>query len=548
MRSLLLALVATVLMAAPAQGDVTASDITSPADATYSEDDESGGHITVSGTATADDPGSDEIDIHCYFSHDGQADFLGLATATVQNDGSFSADIPLNQLGQQPCRLRAVPSGTLPPDLTAFTGPRIGVLHRHVTTVSGHWTEFTLGLNSLSGFATFQDVAGCGVYNLGALDPATLDSSLVWFCGDALQDREDTATPATRSEVQVDGKNAYFARSSFASSSPADPLPTLTTDTSTGLGSVSSRQTIAFCTPGNGFPADASNCTGFAASGVRLDHSASPLGSGHLVLTSDTFVSVDGQAHDLDLLFDTGANSGSSTWRFPGESAFAPHGTDVVGGFPPGAAVTLVDQSGSSFGLLAWSGPPLGARFNEPGGFEAHYLLHVSPGCSPTLKFAFGAAFTLGEVNAMTPDALDAVAVEPLSPQCTSSPPGPGPPQPTPPAPTPPHVTSAKLGRVKLGHHGSVTVLVKVSDPGTVSAKETALLPRTARKKTKRTTIAKARKSASKAGQVKLVLKPNAKARKLLRARHRLRTRLTVTYRPTSGATTKLARSLKLHR
>jgi hypothetical protein len=502
-------------------------------------DDGTGGHITVSGTATADNPGTDQVDVYCYFSHDGQVDFQGGVTATVQNDGSFSANVPLNQLDGETCRLRAVPSGTFPSNLTPFTGPRIGVLQRFVNTITGGWQTYSLGLNSLSGIAVLDDPSFCAVEDMKALDPSTLNHSLVFACGDSLHDR-DLSSPSTRSEIQVDGKDAYFAVTLFDANGtryPLDPLPALSPDTSTGLGSVSSQEALSFCAPGGGFPTSASNCSDFAATGVRLDHTGAPLGSGHLLLTSDTFVSVDGNAHDLDLLYETGANQNTSTWRFPGQSSFAGHTTDVVSGFSAGAGATLLDQSGASFGVFAWSAPPESVRFNEPADFEAHYVLHIAPGCPATIKFAFGYAFTSGEVNALTPPALDAVNVE--SSSCPSS-------GPIPPVPPPPHVTSAKLHRVKIGGDGTVTVLVDVTDPGSVSAVETALVPRSARKKTKRLVVSKARKTAAVAGQVKLVLKLNRKGKKLLRTKHRLPTTLAVTYKPTSGAGSKLTRHLKL--
>src|SRR5690242_12957108 len=103
MRALLLALAATLVLAVPAQADVTASDIASPADATFPEDDESGGQLTVSGAATTTDIG-EQVDIICTYAQDGTPDYRPLASAVdvSDSDGSFSTQVPLNQMDQFP--------------------------------------------------------------------------------------------------------------------------------------------------------------------------------------------------------------------------------------------------------------------------------------------------------------------------------------------------------------------------------------------------------------------------------------------------------------
>jgi hypothetical protein len=549
MRALLLALAATLLMAAPSQADVTASDIDDPADDTFVLDDESGGNVSVSGMATASNPGTDQVDIICTYLRDGTPDGAdATATVTVQNNGTFSADVPLSVLNQQPCRLRAVPAGMTPANFTAFTGPRIGVGERHLHTVPGGWGNYSLTMNSLSGLATLEDPSFCGVEGLGALDPTTLNHVFVFGCGDQLNERDAAASP-TRSEVRVDGKDAYFTSplsNLGATGFPTDPFPALSYDTATGLGSVSSQQTLASCTPGSGFPPSSGNCSGAAPAGVRVDHTGSPLGNGHLITTSDTFVSVDSRSHDLDLLFENESQAGVVTWRFPGQSSFAAHATgDVVSSFPGGPGATLLDQGGQSFGVFTWGAPPSDARFSNAGSFETHYLLHIAPDCPATIRFGWGYAFTQGEVDALTPDALSAVTTAPAS--CPSSGPSGAAP-----VPISQHVTSARLGRVKVGGDGTVTVLVNVTDPGSASGTETAVVPRGAKKKrTKKLVVSRARKVASKAGQVKLVLRLNRKGKSILRAKHKLPVTLALTFKPSVGAATKLAPkhlTLKLRR
>jgi hypothetical protein len=546
MRAPLLALMATLLLAVPAHADVTASTITTPADPTFPLDDETSGHVTVSGTATHNDMG-DQVDIVCtYVRDDGNPDYSQPATgvAVDDTDGSFSASVPLQPLTQYACRLRAIPSGSIPSDLTPFNGPRIGVGERHLNAITGGWSNYSLGINSMSGMAVLEDPSDCGVEALSALDPVTLRHAQVFSCGDALE-ALNLGPPYTRSEVRVDGKDAFFTHE-FNDlgdmSYPLDPLPTINYDTSNGLGSVSSQQTLAFCTPG-GFPPSAGNCSGFAPSGVRVDHAGAPLGSGHLITTSETFVSTDGQAHDLDLLYENSSGQTVVTWRFPGESAYADHvAGDVLSAFPPGVGATLLNQlGGQSVGVFTWSGPPADVRFAESGDFETHYVLHVTPDCPGTIKFAWGYAFTQNEVDALTPGALSAVTLPAAS--CPTSP-GQGNP---PPAGGGGTKLRAKFGRVKIGGDGTVTVLVNVPDAGSVSGLETAVVPRSAKKKrTKKLVVSRARKSASVAGQVKLVLKLNKKGKRIFRLKHKLPVTLAVTYKPSAGSGNKLSKHLTL--
>jgi hypothetical protein len=551
MRALLLAVGAALFMAAPAQAEVTSSDITTPADATFPLDDETGGHVTVSGTATITST-DEQVDITCTYAHEGSPDNIGgVSSVPVSDvDGSFSANVPLQSINQFPCRLRAVPAGTIPGDLTPFTGPRVGVGERHLHTVTGGWGNYSLAMTPLSGATVLEDPSFCGSEGIYAMDPATLDHTLVWGCGDSLE-KQDYAAPPTRSHVQVDGKNAYFTNT-FADlgdlSYPTDPLPTITYDSSTGLGSVSSRQTLAFCTPGGGFPTNSTNCSGFAPAGVRVDHTGGTLEDGKLTTTSDKFVSVDGHAHDLDLLVGNGSGWADSSFKFPGQSSFAAHTTgDVLSGFPAGPGATLLDQNGhTSFGVLAWSGPANDVRFADADNFETRYLVHV-PACGVAeIRFAWGAGFTMGDVNALTPAALAAVnAPPPTAPPCGGGASG-G--QPSSPPPAGPTKLLAKLGKVTAGKNGTVTVAVNAPAAGGLSAVETTTVPRAAKKRTKKLTVSRARKSITKAGKVKLVLKLNKKGRKLFRAKHRLRVTVAVSYKPTAAIGNKLTKRLTLKR
>lgn len=528
MRTFLLALAASLLVAAPAYAG--SSNITTPGDGTFPVLDNNAGNLTVAGTAS----GFTSADIICT---DGNNDNLGaLATnVPVSGDGSFSTTVELNNANDYACVLRAVPAGTFPADTEPYAGPRIGVGNQSVTTVPSGWTDFDLDLAPFGGYASFDSLGEQGVSATYAEDPDTLAySDEVFTFGDSLYWDDFSAT---RSEVQVDGANAYFADGLYSNNAPhypSDPLPTLSVDPTTGLGSASSQQTLAKCSPGGAFPPNATNCANDVPVGVRVDHTATALDDGDLVSTADTFVSVDGQAHDIDLLYATSATSGTSTWRFPDETEFTSHAAGkTLTTFPTGPAAATLDQDGSDYGVFAWGTPPDKVTFGAPNYFEAHYLVHIPAGGSSTIGFAYGTTFTLDQAQALTPAAIAAV----------TPPPPPAPPAAPPPTPvTPPAVPARPRLKfhVKSNGTGTVTVIFRAPAAGTLSGLETAVAPRSAKKKTKKLIVSKAHKRVTKAGTVKLVLKLNKKGMKIFRAGRKLRTTLALTFKPNVGTATKL--------
>jgi hypothetical protein len=155
---------ATVLAAlvfVPAAGAaVTASNVTSPADgAVFDVDIDNPGVITVTGTATADDPAIDRVRIVCTYTENpnGSASALapvaavGTLTPTGANTGTFSVQVPADEFDYFTCRLRAVPDvDPLPSDYGPFSGP--------VTRFSGRYTDPPNQPAELHDF--YQDISG----------------------------------------------------------------------------------------------------------------------------------------------------------------------------------------------------------------------------------------------------------------------------------------------------------------------------------------------------------------------------------------------------
>jgi hypothetical protein len=526
MRFFFLTLATALLFAVPAQATLTRSNITSPTDPSFLVDNGTGATVTISGTS--DGAATDKVDIICTYGADIAA---GLAPAgnfhnvAVQPGGSFSTTVPMaNGFADFACRLHAIPAGPAPANLAPFTGPRVGWGSKTVAQIPGSSLSYDLEATPFGGFYSLEDLRDCSLVDAYAEDPATNDFQIILDCGNGLSEEADTFD---RSQILVDGANAYDAGelSMVGESYPGDPLPTLSVNPANGQGSVSAQRTLAKCSP-VGYPLTAPNCTSDVPVGVRVDHTAQGLGGGELVVSNDTFVSIDGQAHDVDLLYEEKPDSLTPTYRLPGETTFSAHNSpDQISALGSGPAAITFGDPGKNYGVIAWATTPQGLTFFDPNIFEIHHLIHVPAGGSTTLSYAFGVAFTLDQANAVETEAINAV-----------SPPAP-PPPPLPPAPA---KTRLKFSTKSSGN-GTVTVTFNAPAAGSLSGLETAVVPRSAKKRTKKLTVSRARKKASKAGKIKLDLKLNKKGRKLFRAKHKLPVTLTLSFKPKVGSATKLA-------
>ena len=551
MRSFLLALAMLLLMAAPAYAGSADSNITTPTDPSFPVDD-GGSNLVVAGHT---DFGAADI-ICTYGPNDARVfvspnDYPQYYNVPQGSGGDFAVQLPLKPLRYYACRLHAIPAGESDPDLSTLTGPRIGVGYR--TSDSGAGT-YGLELSPFGGFNEFRNSSECGLATSYAEDPSSLGYQSVFGCSDAL-----TSPPAnglSRAAVQVDGHNAYFKSDLVgfgATTSPPNPAPTLSVDPATGLGGVQSHEKLATCSPGGGpFPPDSTTCHDGVADGVQLNHTASESAGGALALMKDEFASSDGSQHTVDLwvqqstdappLLASAERGGNKlildpSWSFPGDPDFAVHftGDNVTGPALGGPGTALVRAAGGgAFGSLSWATPPDTITFGNGRTFVMHYSFTVPAGGSHTLEFGYGSAFTEAGAQSLGDQALASFP----QPPAAGPPPTPGQPLPSPPASNPPKTRLSF--KTKQGANGTVTVTFNAPGPGSLSGLETAVVPRSASAKTKKLTVSRARKNATKAGTVKLVLKLNKKGKKIFGAKHRLRTTLAITFKPNAGTATKL--------
>ena len=227
---LLMCVVAASAQAAPTS--FTSSNVTSPADGTLlfqNIDANPNATITVAGTTnwTASDT-SNLFDIDCYNGstvytvYAGGPGNLGLG---LDPGGNFSVTVPQVTFHGESCHLVVVPHGTTPDPGTSYTGPRVGFSSFQTVEAAGgsHPT-----INYVFGDDTTQADAGstsseyCGA--VSQLDDGTSAMNFgplsLFGCGSfytSLSDQTwqggpinmDSSADLTRSEIEVDGQNAY---------------------------------------------------------------------------------------------------------------------------------------------------------------------------------------------------------------------------------------------------------------------------------------------------------------------------------------------------
>jgi hypothetical protein len=225
------ALVVGGLLVTPAaHAAITASQITAPSNPSFfiADEDASSQTFAISGTTTGGSPATDKVDVNCYF---GGSHVAVKKSVPLGSDGSFS--IPAANLNNPlllTCRLLAVPAGTNPSDLTPFSGPVIGVGERQSSTVTfgpntGKVTDYYLDAQQQTGAFDYASLGACGLEDGFLYDLAFSNTTVTFSCDSALFKSDSTAT---RSELQVDGANAYAPANAAAINPNATGLPALT--------------------------------------------------------------------------------------------------------------------------------------------------------------------------------------------------------------------------------------------------------------------------------------------------------------------------------
>lgn len=128
----------------------------------------------------------------------------------------------------------------------------------------------------------------------------------------------------------------------------------------------------------------------------------------------------------------------------------------------------------------------------------------------------------------------------------------PPPPPPAPGAPPPPSNVFTVGSSITFGANGTATVTVVVPGPGVLTASDGSIAGTSRataaqkKKAKKKALIATTKVTATKAGPVKIKIKPTAAGKKVLRSKGRLRVKVRLTFTPTNGAPRSQVKSVTL--
>jgi hypothetical protein len=393
--------------------------------------------LTVTGTSNGTT--GDMVDIDCWYD---DGNFQQLATSVpVQSDGTFTVTAPLRSLGGYACRMRAQPAGSGSED-AHFSGPRIAVSQFGTTAYgntitggpnAGDLYDYYANGTTFSSYIGWDSAGSCGPYGITA-DPSYAYSIYAIDCTGSLYQRDGIS----RSEIQVDGRNAYDPRGAevlFNRSGSCPPSCNGSEDnpgfaalsvtqtgwnSANGFESTSETDGIVECTGADGYlPPNQAACPSFQDSGVKLQRAISMIGPFQILMT-DTWSSTDGHAHTVDTEYDDSSQShgGGAEFQFPGEAGFSRHGVgDVLGGVSsaPGSILVHTDASAvdgnpdQNYGAITFSNGPSGFVFSRNNEFLEHQVLSVPAGGSTTLSYIYSFGTTIEGVQALALAAQDRI-------------------------------------------------------------------------------------------------------------------------------------------
>jgi hypothetical protein len=434
-RVALLTVAGLALSAAPASAAITTSSVTSPAGPAfqiYNEDTPN--TIAVAGSTNSSAPATDQVDLQCFYGPSSST-HKAVATNVPLNpsDGSFSiTDGDLSQVQFHACTLRAVPAGSIPGDLTPFTGQVLAVGHRETIRVSGGPNDGTVQdyyvhAQQLSAAADYDSYGSCGLCDAYLLNSEYSQTTTTFFGNDWFPlDDSPSTSGGTRSPIRVDGADAYSVRRAAHTNPEASGLPALTygysLDPSNGNLTITESNPIVKC-PNPSFPPNETTCPNFLGSGVTVNRTITQESGGHLVFITDRYLSTDGQQHSLDLLpenfQDFNQNGHTVAYKFPGESSFSTHVSgDVVAFSDSVPAAIYVNVQGSpdgtestGEGAIVLDRPASPATFDyvyqSASQFQFHQTALVTSSCSPSFSFAYASAYQAAFVASLAQGAIE---------------------------------------------------------------------------------------------------------------------------------------------
>jgi hypothetical protein len=444
--ALALSIVGALVVAAPAGAAIITESrvhVTSPTGTYIVNDELVPSSQTISGTGTSNGNASNHVDIKCFF---GKFSSMLKENVAVAADGTFTFSGPLGNIAQQTCVLRAVDhtdATDYPPGSPSMLeGPTLAVGERNERPVvsgpnAGKLRDFFVEAPQLLGDFNYDSMGGCTinfgyVYDAATFEQKTLEYCNAWFnTGNGPLEKTEGFTAPTRSELRVDGHDAYLAAGAryvggggkpFGEDNSGFPLLSYSysLDPATGDVVLESTNGVVTCAPKPAvYPATEASCSSFAPTGVRIFNRIVQGHSGRVASVLQRFESDDGAPHEVDLLEDNEfwhenkdgelnfpwTGLGASTYTIPGQAIPAPPGGP--GSFyVKGSAAVADGGEEAAQGAVTFSNPPEGETIvgttNNKSSFswvDLRYKRTVTPTAPVSLGFTYSHAFLLSELG-----------------------------------------------------------------------------------------------------------------------------------------------------
>jgi Glucodextranase, domain B len=437
-----------LVAAGPAFATVSSSNVTvTSSSSPYLIDDQVTPNEPVTGMGTSNGTAGDFVDINCYSGPSGVRSLV--SDVRVGSDGTFTFSSLLVGIAGETCVLRAVPhsdSNPIPPgSASPFTGPTLGIAQvaQNIFNAGnnlGHLKSYDLDVPQLDGAFEYGSLGSCDILSASAYDPVTLASAELDDCDGGFDSANggipDALTP-TRSELQVDGIDAYLAGNAVGLSIDTQDIPgypSLTygysIDPATGDLTLNETDQLVECSPAAAvYPPTPSSCTSFAPAGVQVSLHVAQTDAGRMATVTQYFSSTDGARHTVDLLEDNEffhPNADGALdfpWTGAGMQPYTTLGQVIPGpsGAGPGSFFVERDRlapDGSESapqGSVTFSNPPdrvivisgTDNAITNSSWFELHYSRTVPAAGSVALGFTYSTAFLAAEVAS---DAVPAAA------------------------------------------------------------------------------------------------------------------------------------------
>lgn len=420
----LLAATAPALAAAPTQTKVTA-----PADPLFYQVDDANpdtaSAIDITGTSNGD---SGLVDIVC-LTGDGYETTLD-DNVPVGADGAFSGSGEIADVDNDSsaCRIRAVPDGGTPDDLSNFDGPRvfpvffdgpasqIGVpVHGGGAVKVDTYTNFALPRSA----GNLYDIDDDPLYNFGGSTPQSLYSSVDtnYYSMDSGMDLPESNLEGDGTSIKVDGHNAWtnntLRQLDYDGGGPeGSTLPTgveslEVTSSLSAAGVLTQEQKyhLYLCDEPDVYPTTATSCDTVTKSGVQLVRKWTTRGDGATIHVSDRFVSTDGLAHAINLEYSNEAEDQDyAEWLLPGASTWDFFDDFFVTAVPAGPGnlfhrdTDYRDSPYVSQGAITYYGAPTRSKWDGDTDQYFDYAAQVPAGGEVVIDHAFTTGFSTAGV------------------------------------------------------------------------------------------------------------------------------------------------------